>query len=104
MTFEYAHARPASLVLALCLASHDADAQEPVRSEGASATQSTSTPSWIEQLPIPVEPKGLPAEPPGLCQDKPGGLAWLDRMQAGLYRGMCLTAARFDGFFGNARF
>ena len=25
-------------------------------------------------------------------------------MQAGLYRTMCLSAARFDGFFGNARF
>ena len=25
-------------------------------------------------------------------------------MQAGLYRTMCLSTARFDGFFGNARF
>ena len=39
-----------------------------------------------------------------LCKDKPGGAAWIDRMQAGLYRTMCLTSARFDGFFGNARF
>jgi len=58
----------------------------------------------IDRVPIPIELKGLPAEPPGLCEDKPGGLAWLDRMQAGLYRSMCLSAARFDGFFGNARF
>jgi hypothetical protein len=38
------------------------------------------------------------------CEDKPGAPEWLDRMQAGLYRAMCLTAAEFDGFFGSARF
>jgi hypothetical protein len=55
-------------------------------------------------LPLPIEPKGLPPDPTELCEDKPGGLTWLDRMQSGLYRTVCLTAARFDGFFGNARF
>lgn len=43
-------------------------------------------------------------EPPGLCADKRGGFEWLDRMQAGLYRAMCLASAGFDGFFGSARF
>ncbi len=39
----------------------------------------------------------------GLCEAEPGGPAWLDRMQAGLYRATCLSAARFDGLFGGAR-
>ena len=51
-----------------------------------------------------IEPRGHAADAAELCQDKPGGSAWIDRMQAGLYRTMCLTSARFDGFFGNARF
>jgi hypothetical protein len=54
--------------------------------------------------PLPIEPRGLPSDLSELCRDKPGGLTWIDRMQAGLYRSMCLTSARFDGFFGNARF
>jgi hypothetical protein len=53
---------------------------------------------------VPLEPKPLTEDLTELCGDKPGGLAWIDRMQAGLYRRMCLTAAGFDGFFGNARF
>ena len=53
---------------------------------------------------VPLEPKALNADLTELCGDKPGGLAWIDRMQASLYRRMCLTAAGFDGFFGNARF
>jgi hypothetical protein len=53
---------------------------------------------------VPLEPKALAADPTELCGDKPGGLAWIDRMQASLYRRMCLVAAGFDGFFGNARF
>lgn len=73
-----------AVVLGLGIASRDAGAQV--------------------RLPIPLEPRGPPAEPSGLCADKPGGPAWLDRMQAGLYRGMCLTAAKFDGMFGSARF
>lgn len=64
----------------------------------------TSTPAWVDLVPIPVELKGPPADISELCGDKPSGPAWLDRMQAGLYRTMCLSAARFDGFFGNARF
>jgi hypothetical protein len=59
---------------------------------------------WIDRVPIPVELKGLPEKPAGLCEDKPGGPAWLERMQASFYRTMCFTAARFDGFFGNAQF
>jgi len=92
------------IVLALCLVSHDAAAQASAQQEETAAEPVTSAPEWIARLPLPVEPKALPAEPEGLCKDKPGGPAWLDRMQAGLYRGMCLTAARFDGFFGSARF
>ena len=64
----------------------------------------SSTPSWVDLVPLPLEPKGLPPDPVELCEDKPGGTAWIDRMQAGLYRTICLSAARFDGFFGNARF
>jgi hypothetical protein len=41
---------------------------------------------------------------PDTCNGKPSAPAWLDRMQAGLYRTTCLAAARFDGLFGNERF
>lgn len=61
-------------------------------------------PFWIDLVPNAIELKGPPEEPAGLCEDKPSGPAWLDRMHAGLYRTMCFAAARFDGFFGNARF
>jgi hypothetical protein len=39
-----------------------------------------------------------------VCRDATTGSALIDRMQAGIYRTVCLSAARFDGFFGNARF
>lgn len=61
-------------------------------------------PGRVPLLPLPIEPKPLTADLTELCGDKPGGLAWIDRMQASLYRRMCLTSAGFDGFFGNARF
>jgi hypothetical protein len=61
-------------------------------------------PSWVKRVPLPLEPQGVPRDIADLCRDKPGGLKWIDRMQAGLYRTICLSAARFDGFFGNARF
>lgn len=63
-----------------------------------------STPLLLANLPLPIEPKPLTEDLTALCGDKPGGLAWIDRMQASLYRRMCLTSAGFDGFFGNARF
>lgn len=63
-----------------------------------------STPALLANLPLPIEPKPLTADLTELCGDKPGGLAWIDRMHAGLYRRMCLASAGFDGFFGNARF
>jgi hypothetical protein len=50
----------------------------------------------------PARWNGAPAAGP--CERAPAAPAWLDRMQAGLYRRMCLTAARFDGLFGSARF
>jgi hypothetical protein len=53
---------------------------------------------------LAIEPRAYALDAPELCEDKPGGAAWIDRVQAGLYRTMCLTSARFDGFFGNARF
>lgn len=77
--------------------------QAPAPELPDSETQASDAP-WIDSLPIPIEPKGLPADLPGLCEDKPVGPAWLDRMQSRLYRMMCFSAARFDGFFGNARF
>lgn len=63
-----------------------------------------STPALLANLPLPIEPKPLTADLTELCGDKPGGLAWIDRMHASLYRRMCLASAGFDGFFGNARF
>jgi hypothetical protein len=97
-------------LLGICVIGNDAVAEPPAQ-QPAAPEPPTSAPSWIDivpawikRLPIPIVPKGLPAEPTGLCEDKPGGPAWLDRMQAGFYRTMCFTAARFDGFFGNARF
>jgi hypothetical protein len=79
-------------------------AQSP-RQETPPFEPANFTPSWVERIPLPIQPRGLPPEDaPGLCEDKPGELAWIDRVQAGLYRTICLSAARFDGFFGNARF
>lgn len=54
----------------------------------------------LRMVPMPLTSSDLTE----LCADKPAGPAWIDRMQAGLYRRMCLTSAGFDGFFGNARF
>lgn len=68
------------------------------------AAAASASQSGFSLAPIAIELKPLPTEPPALCEDKPGGPAWLDRMQADLYRMMCLSAARFDGLFGNARF
>lgn len=65
----------------------------------------TPTPHWAHLVPpLPIEPKGLPPDVTELCEDKPSGPAWIDRMQEGLYRTICLSSARFDGLFGNARF
>ena len=93
----------AASILGVCVIGRDAAAHTPTQ-ERTVPESPTSSPSWIDRVPMPIELKGLPAEPVGLCEDKPGGPAWLDRMQAGLYRTMCHAAARFDGFFGNARF
>jgi hypothetical protein len=71
---------------------------------GPTPPPASPIPSWVQRVPLPLEPKGLPRDVAELCQDKPGGLQWIDRMHAGLYRTICLSAARFDGFFGNARF
>ena len=49
-------------------------------------------------------PPSANSEDSNPCRDKPAAPAWLDRMQGGLYRATCLTAARFDGLFGNERF
>ena len=61
--------------------------------------------SWAELVRLPIAPQGLPADITELCEGKlDGESAWIDRMHAGLYRTICLSAAGFDGFFGNARF
>jgi hypothetical protein len=59
----------------------------------------------LERLPLPLEPKPLSPDTVKLCEDKPaGGLAWIDRMRASIYRRTCLAVAGFDGYFGNAHF
>lgn len=75
--------------------------------EGAAEPESSilSTPlKWIQALPVPVKPAFPVDDAADLCQDKPPGPAWIDRMQAALYRTMCSSAVWFDGFFGSARF
>jgi hypothetical protein len=68
-------------------------------------SETTSSPlEWIQALPVPLAPAFPIADATELCRDKPQGPAWIDRMQAGLYRSMCSTAVWFDGFFGSARF
>ena len=65
----------------------------------------TSRLSWAELVPLPIEPQGLPADITELCEGKLGSEpGWIDRLHRGLYRTICLSAAGFDGFFGNARF
>jgi hypothetical protein len=59
---------------------------------------------WIRALPVPFEPAFPVDGTSELCRDKPQGPAWIDRMQAALYRSTCSTAVWFDGFFGSARF
>jgi len=71
--------------------------EPPPKSEGSPLAPILLTVSTIE-------PRGYASAATELCKDKPGGAAWIDRMHEGLYRTMCLTSARFDGFFGNARF
>lgn len=48
----------------------------------------------------------LPAEPGSdPCADFDAqNPSWLDRTQVGLYQSVCVTAAWFDGFFGDARY
>jgi hypothetical protein len=89
-----------AVVSAVASAAAAAQALPPAN---ASPAPAATTPAWVELVPLPIVPQGLPVAAMELCRDKPGGLAWIDRMQAGLYRSMCLTAARFDGMFGNAR-
>ena len=80
-------------------------AQSPPQETPPPESATSKLLAWVELVPLPIEPKGLPPDITVLCEDKPGGgLAWIDRMQAGLYRTICLSAAGFDGFFGNARF
>jgi hypothetical protein len=57
---------------------------------------------WLEAVPIELkDPTTAAAE---LCEDKLGEQGWLSHVRAGIYRTLCLSAAGFDGFFGNARF
>lgn len=69
------------------------------------ASASPASPlEWIQALPLPVKPAFPVADASELCRDKPAGPAWIDRMQAALYRSTCSSAVWFDGFFGSARF
>ena len=80
---------------------------EATADEGATRPRPSSVSSpieWIRALPVPLKPAFPLTDPSVLCQDKPQGPAWIDRMQSALYRSMCSTAVRFDGFFGSARF
>jgi hypothetical protein len=81
---------------ALCMARVIAAA--PVPSDPAPAATLTEIEVTAPALIHPGAP-----DTDTVCQDD-SGPALIDRMQAGLYRTVCLTAARFDGFFGNARF
>jgi len=92
------------VLLACCVASRDIGAQSPAHEPSPAAEPAVPAPDWISNLPLSIEPKPLQPELPGLCRDKPAGPAWLDRMQASFYRTACLTSAKFDGFFGSARF
>ncbi|HET7203615.1 MAG TPA: hypothetical protein VFI92_09630 [Steroidobacteraceae bacterium] len=82
----------------------DGAAAQSIEPKAPPSEHPDSTPAWMARVPLPIEPRLLTAELSVLCGDKPVGLAWIDRMQLGLYRRMCLTSASFDGFFGNARF
>ncbi|MET0983896.1 MAG: hypothetical protein ABW034_00675, partial [Steroidobacteraceae bacterium] len=63
----------------------------PLKSE--SMTVLGSAPRWLEA--IPLELKDPTTAAADLCRDKPGDPNWLSQWRAGLYRTMCLSAARF---------
>jgi len=91
-----------SIALGMCGAAGIAVADS---SEQQILVEATPTSAIEEALAaLPFAPKDLAADATALCGDKPGGPVWIDRMRAGLYKTICLSAARFDGFFGNARF
>jgi hypothetical protein len=80
-------------------------AQSPPQETPPPKSATSKLLSWVELVPLPIEPQGLPADITELCEDKLGSEpGWIDRLHRGLYRTICLSAAGFDGFFGNARF
>ena len=77
-------------------------AESPIEVPPGQLTELLVTAQRIEtgagSPPAPSQDPPLPT-----CRDPSAGEAWIDRMQAGLYRTVCLSAARTDGFFGNDR-
>jgi len=92
-----------AVALALAVAGSVAAAHPPPQSSTPDKRPIT-LPALIALVPIPLAPSDTTADAAALCEDRPGGLAWLDRMHTRLYKTVCLAAAKFDGFFGNARF
>ena len=81
------------------------DAVQSAPQETPPPEHTTSRLSWAELVPLPIEPQGLPTNITELCEGQLGSEpGWIDRLHRGLYRTICLSAAGFDGFFGNARF
>lgn len=95
--------RYGALAIALAwLAAADVVAAEAAQAEQTPSERGKLLPALAAR--VPLEPGPPAPDLSELCDQKPGGLAWIDRMQAGLYRRTCLMVAGFDGFFGNARF
>lgn len=92
------------LVAGLLAAAMSAGALAEQSATGPQPGKESSALKWIQDLPVPLEPAFPVADPSQLCGDKPQGPAWIDRMQAALYRSLCSSAVWFDGFFGSARF
>lgn len=94
------------LLLALNGVFSCAGAQSPAQESSPPKSATVSVfdfrPAWLER--VPVEPKDPTTAAAELCEDRPAEQGWLSHVRAGIYRTLCLSAARFDGFFGNARF
>jgi hypothetical protein len=87
-------------VFSCAAAQSPAQESSPPKSDTVSVFD--SRPAWLEA--VPVELKDPTTAAVELCEDKPGEQGWLSHVRAGIYRTLCFSAARFDGFFGNARF
>jgi hypothetical protein len=83
---------------------HPASAEAPI-SASAQAPAGSLTEVQVTASRIGPEDGEAVSKPADtVCGDTAGGAEWIDRMHTGLYRAVCLSAARFDGFFGNERY